>query len=136
MPCEIGNGFHNLCSWAYGGKGTFLESSLWTSIIVVGIILLLILSIYPCKKGTSTWVLTKLIVYSFFSTLFVLSVHKGVVLKNVDKSNEDQQHSEMIESMGSPGVIANEVEVKPDVHLGGAPDASAEVDALLAKYDP
>jgi hypothetical protein len=135
MPCEIGNGFHNLCSWAYGGKGTFLESSLWTSVIVVGIILLLILCIYPCKKGTSVWVLTKLIAYSFFSTLLVLSVHKGVVLENVDKSNEDQQHSAMIESMGTSGVIANEVEVRPDVQLGGEPDTSAEVDALLAKYE-
>lgn len=132
MPCEIGTGFHNLCSWAYGGKGTFLESTGWTAAIVVVIIMLFILNIYPAEKGASGWKLAKLVIYSFLATFAVLSVHKGVVLQNVGASDIEKRNDAIIESIG--GSVNLDDAIMPSV---SAPpkENHEEIDSLIKRYD-
>jgi hypothetical protein len=132
MPCELSNGFRDLCSMVYGGKGAFLESSFWTSVIIVGIIMLMTLTIYPCKRGTPLYVFGKLMIYSFMATFLVLSLHREVLIQVLDKSSDDKQQQEMINSIGQSGLIADEVAVMPDIRQ--TEKETEDVDTLLARY--
>jgi hypothetical protein len=116
----------------YGGKGAFLESSFWTSVIIVGIIMLMTLTIYPCKRGTPLYVFGKLMIYSFMATFLVLSLHREVLIQVLDKSSDDKQQQEMINSIGQSGLIADEVAVMPDIRQ--TEKETEDVDTLLARY--
>ena len=80
MAIEVGYFFKQICNTTYGSSiGYIFKNVLYMSIVLSIIILIIICSIYPCKKGTPISTTFKLVFYIFTVNLVLLSAHYGIL---------------------------------------------------------
>lgn len=117
MPCDLGSSLRGTGDWAYGSKtiNKFLGSPILTAFSITLIIILLIMFIYPCKRGTSANLLIKLFTYIFLSTGIVLFLHNSINRYKYEKKYRDNITYDTVDRiMGNDGDIdETHVEVIP-----------------------
>jgi len=63
----------------------------------------------------------------------ILSVHRGVILENVEASADEKVADDLIDSIEGGDIMAGEVEVSPTIDMPKYD--TGDVDELLSRYD-
>lgn len=92
-----------------------MSSSILVAFLITIILILLVMFLYPAKKGTGTNILVRLFVYSFLSSMLIIFLHDGVIrtLMKEKFRLEDQMH--VGGSNGSSSLLAPTVNIAPTV---------------------
>jgi glucan phosphoethanolaminetransferase (alkaline phosphatase superfamily) len=108
MPFELSNTFNNTfgMSLSSPGMNRLLCSKFYTSIILTFIIIILIMIIYPCKKGTPIFVTFKLGFYIMICTLSVIFLHDTILRSSFDHNLNNKENNAFVEAIGSSNNIA------------------------------
>ncbi len=80
----MGSFLSNICYSVYSTTGlhSVFSSILYTSIILSIIVLLILMFIYPCKKGTPSWILIKIFLYVLSINTIVFAIHNSIIKNN------------------------------------------------------
>ena len=96
MPIDLYDGIKDTSQWVFGSTllNNILGNSVALAIIISLLMILLIMFMYPSKKGTSFTIIIKLFVYMFIRSLLVIFLHDGIMkytLKDeyLNKDNEE-----------------------------------------------
>ena len=129
MPLEISNILKDSCGWSFSSRGlnSLFCNKFYTALILTIIILILIMNIYPCKKGTPAWITFKLGFYVLMASLAILFIHDGIVYGIHEKSIEGGKTDSFIDGLGSdmnPAFASDATPILPDLthpnkHTGG-----------------
>jgi hypothetical protein len=81
MPLEISNLLNDTFGWSFSSRGlnSIFSNKFYTSLILTIIILIIIMNIYPCKKGTSSCITFKLGFYILVTSLSIIFIHDAIV---------------------------------------------------------
>ena len=114
------------------GMNTIFSNKIYTAIIITIIIIILITVIYPCKKGTPFWILGKLGLYTFISSLAIIFIHDSVIHSNYQKDTTATENNKFISSLGSnsnPAFGGDSIPIEPAFgkYSGGKYDSDADV---------
>jgi hypothetical protein len=101
MPFELSESFKNTCSITFASRGLngIFCNKFYTSVILTIIILIIITIIYPCKKGTPFWIISKLGVYIFIATISIILIHDGVSNVTNNKINDRYENDEFVNNL-------------------------------------
>lgn len=100
MPVELSNALKNTYGLTMSsGMMTLFSNKVYTTFILTVITLILIMSLYPCKKETPAWVVGKLGLYIFITSLIILIIHDGVIYNNYKKIGGDMNASDFIDGI-------------------------------------
>lgn len=126
MPFELSDSLKNTFGMTFKSRGmnTIFSNKIYTAIIITIIIIILITVIYPCKKGTPFWILGKLGLYTFISSLAIIFIHDSVIHSNYQKNTSANENNEFISSLGSSGNPAfskDSIPIEPAIgrYVGG-----------------
>jgi hypothetical protein len=103
---EISNflgGITNSASSSIGLNSIF-TSILKSAIVLALLVLLIIMFIYPCKKGTPAWVLLKVYLYVFAVSLFFFYVHNSINCSKYEEKHLDRNVDNFIENIGGHNI--------------------------------
>ena len=114
MPVEVGKLCKSVCYNTVGNKifGPILTSPLYTSLVITIFIIILILFLYPTKKGTELKKMIKPFVYIFSITGVILFLHMGSLRAEFEDEYNDQAGKETVKAS------ADEVRKKDKSQLG------------------
>jgi hypothetical protein len=116
----IGN---KACGWSFASKGlnALFCSRIYTSGILTILIVLLIMILYPCKKGTPCLILVKLGFYVFICTYITIFIHDGILHKESNDKLGESKNDNFINSIGSDDVVYgnDNIPVKPNPNVIG-----------------
>lgn len=120
MPFELANSLKNTCSWSFSSRGmnNLFCNKFYTSAILTIMIIILIMLIYPCKKGTPFWITFKLGFYILFFTLGIVFIHDSVMQNSFEKEIRGGETEAFINALGGDGNVAfagDVVKVDPKV---------------------
>ena len=118
MPFELSESLKNTCSMTFASRGVNLifSNKIYTSAILTIMIIVLIMILYPGKKGTPFWIVGKLGVYIFLVSLAIIFIHNGVVYSAFENKNGNKEIDGFINSIGDDTNIAfrgDNIAVKP-----------------------
>ena len=117
MAIDIGSFFQSICNKTYSvtGLNAVFSSVINMAIILSIIIILLIMTIYPCKKGTPIYILGKLFLYVLLISVSLLSLHSSIIKNDYQQKYSDQTMGTFINKIGGKNEIYREdmVEIKP-----------------------
>jgi hypothetical protein len=118
--CALGEDTYK-CSFASRGISKLFCNKFYTAGILTAMIIILIMVIYPCKKGTPVFIVFKLAFYILIFTYMVIFVHDGVLHQITEKENDDAETSKFIGGLGETNVVygGDNIEVNPTVSAGG-----------------
>ena len=119
MPFNLSSGVSNLLSSDKESEDSMLNSSLYTALIMTTILILIILTMYPCSKKASTWRRLKAFLYIFGATFFILVLHKGTIVRVLNNTHKETSSERLLSNMGSGTTVAETIEVQPKTMTGG-----------------
>lgn len=95
MPVDIIGCMKDMSSRAFGSPilNSILGSSIFVAILIAFVMIILIMVMYPAKKGTPFTVIAKMFLYMMFTSLLVVFLHDGV-LKFMAEEERELQLSE------------------------------------------
>jgi hypothetical protein len=132
MPIELSNTINDTCGWSFSSKGmkNIFCNKFYTSAVLTLIVLVLIMIIYPCKRGTPVWVLFKLGFYILMFSFGIFVIHDSL-MKNYHMDEKiGGESSDFIESLGGENnVMYEKIDVRParsEVSKNNSPDAAQE----------
>ena len=152
MPLELSNALKDTCGWSFSSRGmnNLFCNKFYTSVILTIIIIVLIMVIYPCKKGTPVYITFKLGFYILLATLGIMFIHDSVVHRMYERERMGGQTNAFIEALGGENNVAFandkvKVEYRPvggdgiigdntcDIRVGGdtEPKSNEEVFAMF-----
>ena len=111
------------CGWSFASRGmtNLFCNKFYTSGILTAMIVILIMVLYPCKKGTSVFIVFKLSFYIFICTYLIMFVHDGVLHKITEKERVGGETDAFIGGLGDSDVVygSNAMKVTPVITMGG-----------------
>ena len=113
MPFNLSSGASNLMSFGKDSEKSLLNSSLYTALLMTTIIILIILTMYPCSRKATSWSKIKTFMYIFGSVFFILVLHKGTITRVLDNKHNITSSDRLLDGMGSGNVISDSVQVHP-----------------------
>ena len=113
MPFNLSSGASNLLSSGEDTEASILNSSLCTASIITIVIIIIILTMYPCSKKATVWKRLKTFAYIFGATFFVLVLHKGTIVRVLQNKYKETSSERLLSNMGSGTTVADTVEVHP-----------------------
>ena len=80
MPFELSESLNNTYGFTFASRGlnVIFCNKFYTTIILTIIILVIITTMYPCKKGTPFWIVGKVGLYIFMAAITILFIHDSV----------------------------------------------------------
>lgn len=124
MPFNLSSGASNLLLSNDDPKSAFLNSSFYTAVIITLLIIVIILVMYPCSKNATAWERIKTFAYIFVCVFFILVLHKGTIVKVLDKDYREKSSEQLLSNMGSTNMISEPMEVQPKPVSGGIDETS------------
>ena len=122
MPFELSSALKSTCGWSFSSRGmnNLFCNKFYTSAILTIIIMVLVMLIYPCKKGTPAWITFKLGFYILIFTMGIMFVHDGVMYYHHEKDREKQESDDMIGGLdGHQNVAFNGSNIMVKPSFGG-----------------
>lgn len=123
MPIEIADTLKDTCGWSFSSRGlnSLFCNRFYTALILTIIILILIMNIYPCKKGTPAWITFKLGFYVLVASLSIIIVHDGIMhnlyTQRTIKGNDDTFIDEL-DGANNSAFMKDRAPVVPNVRNG------------------
>ena len=122
MPFELSESLKNTCSMTFASRGVnaIFSNKIYTSAILTIMIIVLIMILYPGKKGTPFWIVGKLGVYIFLVSLAVIFIHNGVVYSAFENKKGNKEIDGFISNLGDDSNIAfkgDNIAVKPKTNI-------------------
>jgi len=92
MPVDLCGCMRDMSNRAFGSPilNSILGSSIFLAILIAFIMIILIMVMYPAKKGTPFTVIAKMFLYMTFSSLLVIFLHDGVIKFMAEEERELQ----------------------------------------------
>jgi hypothetical protein len=84
---EFGKWFSDGCSSLFSGMDSIMVSPILLSVIISAVMLLIVVMLYPARKGSSGSILLRILLYNFMTTLVIVLVH-DMALKKCARSSE------------------------------------------------
>jgi hypothetical protein len=103
MPLEISTMMKDTFGWSFSSRGlnNLFSNKLYTSMILTILILILIMNIYPCKKGTSAHITFKLGFYILMTSLAIIFIHDGILHGLYEKNKIGGDEESFINALSS-----------------------------------
>jgi hypothetical protein len=101
MPINLGDKIRSLEQNVYQSTivDTLFRSTLSATLLIAGLVLLIIMVLYPAKPGTSGLVLIKMLVYIVMVTFVVLFIHGGIIKYHTKMVMIENDQNELIQSI-------------------------------------
>ena len=112
MPFDLSGGAGNLLSMGGETENSFLFSSFYTALIMTTLIIIIVLTMYPCSRKATVWQRIKTFLYIFAGTFFVLVLHKGTIKKVLGAKQKEQSSERILGGMGEGNVVSDSVPVE------------------------
>ncbi len=116
MAIEIGSFFGGICNSFYFATGlnNIFISITYTSILLSGIIILIIMLIYPCKKNTPLWRLLKVFLYISTASVIILSIHSSFMKNKYKETYLNSNVDKFMDNIhGGAFYTDDKIKVKP-----------------------
>jgi hypothetical protein len=119
MPLEISNLLKDSYGLSFSSRGlnSLFCNKFYTALILTIIILILIMNIYPCKKGTPAWITFKLGFYVLMASLSIIFIHDGIVHGIHEKDIARGETNAFINALGggtNPAFTGDNTVVRPN----------------------
>ena len=113
------------CSFASRGINNIFCNKFYTAGILTVMIIVIIMVIYPCKKGTSLFIMVKLAFYVFIVSYVVIFIHDGVIHQKTETENENVENEKFIKGLGEtdPVYEGDNINVSPIVSMDAGDDS-------------
>lgn len=99
------------------GLNHIFSSVLYTSIVLSVLVVLLIIMLYPCKKGTPMWILFKLFLYVLMLIVVVFSIHNSFIKNDYKEKYLKSNVNNLINNIHGGHVYGEEmVKVSPQLN--------------------
>jgi hypothetical protein len=123
MPIDLYSSVKKTSKWAFDSPflNNVLGSTLFVSIIIALIMILIIMIMYPAKSGTSFSVVLKMFFYMFIGSLVVLFLHDGIIKHMIEEEYQSDSSDVLMRGTTSIGRMEslmniNPIEVKPNLN--------------------
>jgi hypothetical protein len=118
MAIEINSFFGGICNSIYSATGLnhIFSSVLYTSIMLSITIILVIMLLYPGKKGTPVWVIFKLFLYIMMIITVVFSIHNSFIKNNYKEKYLNSNVSDLMDNIHG-GRMYNDEKISVQPHL-------------------
>lgn len=133
MPLEISNILKDSCGWSFSSRGlnSIFCNKFYTALILTIIILILIMNIYPCKKGTPAWITFKLGFYILMTSLAIIFIHDGILHGINEKDIAGGETDAFIDALGgdtNPAFANDNILAQPifDTRINKISDSNAD----------
>lgn len=138
MPFELSNVVKNTFQLSLNSQGlnVLFCNKFYTTAILTFVIIVLIMMIYPCKKGTSLTVIGKLTLYIFLSVLMIIFVHDGVLYKDSVEKLGDDKTSDFINNITKEDVVYGGDSVVVSPTIGSDINNESTADAVVSGGSP
>jgi uncharacterized protein (UPF0333 family) len=115
MTVEIGYLFNGACdSTSQTWFGKLFSNTLYLSLILSIIILLIITFTYPCKKNTPISITFRLFFYIFLIIIGTLSIHKRIIEVKIEEKNKSTISKDLL-----TGISGSTQDKDINIKLGG-----------------
>jgi len=107
MPIELCKVFKDTfeMTFASNGLNKIFYSKIYTTAFLTVVVLMIMILIYPCKKGTPMWILGKVGLYVFIASLVVIFIHDGVVQFKTKQTLGGNDSDNFIGGIGNDNVM-------------------------------
>lgn len=98
MTIDLGNSIRKTSNVVFSSNflNNILGNSIFVAVIITVIFMLLVMVMYPAKRGTSGLVLIKMLIYMFFGSLLVVFLHDGVIKHTIEEANGDRESTDFM----------------------------------------
>lgn len=127
MPFDLAGSIRKTSQWAFSSPilNNILGSSLFVAITIALLMILLIMVLYPAKKGTPISVLCKIFIYMFFGSLLIIFLHDSVIKFMFEESEQEKEDIDFMRGTtqgGKDGIYNQSSMIEPtqSIHLGPA----------------
>ena len=105
MSIDLANSIKSSSNWAFKSiiPTGVLSSSITVAVLVSVVMVTLIALFYPAKRGTSFFILVKLFVYMFISSMVIVFLHDSVVKSIRDDEQENKNMTDMMNGLTTGG---------------------------------
>lgn len=125
MPVDLQNLIRISGNHAYSNKviSDLCSKPIHSAAFMTIVIIVLIMIICPCKKGTSLLIFCRLGFYIFLTSFVIMFMHDGITSANYQKKYESKQSENLIQSFSGGNDIVyggDNIQIEPmtgdDVH--------------------
>lgn len=119
MSIDIGSFSKDISNKIYSITGlNFIFSNICvTSILLSSVILLIIMILFPFRKGTGAFLLGKLLLYIYISVLLTLIIYRSTIKNIYEKKYTDKNVKQFIDTIGGNVVYEKDsMRVKPNYY--------------------
>lgn len=104
MPIDLCSSVNSVSQYAFGSSAlnNILSSSIFVAIVIAIIMTLLIMILYPAKKGTPFFLVGKMFVYMFFISWLVIFLHDSVLRYTFDEDKQTDSSYDFVAQMAGP----------------------------------
>jgi len=139
MALEIGQLGSNIRNKIYSvvGLNGIFSSILNTSLLLTIIIIILIIFIYPPEKGTPVWIIGKVFLYVFVSSLTIISMHNSFVKDEIKKKKLQNDISGFMEKKSINEIVhgGQMMKATPRIHSEiSLKDHNAKIEPITPKH--
>ena len=117
MPVDLCASLDRTSNWAFGSSilnGLF-GNKIVVSVIIALIMVLIVMLVYPAKKGTGVGSLIKMFIYMGALACLIMFVHDGVLKASFEEEHKDTNSIDISESAHRDIVYPNRITIKPNV---------------------
>ena len=133
MPIDLCSSVGSVSQYAFGSSALngILSSSIFMAIMISFIMVILIMILYPAKKGTSFFLVGKMFVYMFFISWMLVFLHDSVLnYINKEKEQSDLSHDFMHGVSHKDPVYGNYEPISPTQTIESAEPVIAIPDVI------
>ena len=108
MPIDLTNTLKSSCGWSFASNGmnNLFGSRLYVTGMLTVFIVVLIMVLYPCRKDTPMWILTKLGFYIFLVTFGMVFIHDCVTYNSYAEKTGGDEAESIIRGINDGGNVA------------------------------
>ena len=101
MPIDLCSSVSSVSQYAFGSSfvNIILSSSIFVAVVIAIIMTLIIMILYPAKKGTPFFLVGKMFVYMFFISWLVIFLHDSVLRYTFDEEKQADSAHDFIENL-------------------------------------
>lgn len=124
MAIEINSFFGGICNSIYSATGLnyIFSSVLYTSLVLSVIIILMILLLYPAKRGSPAWLILKLFLYILMAITIVFSIHNSFIRNNYKEKYLNNNVSSLMDNIHGGGLVYGNDKIKVQPNLESYPE--------------
>ena len=119
MTIEIGYFFNDICgSTSNSWFGKIFTNVIYVSILISVLILLILICLYPVKKGTPIYSMFRVVFYVFVVVILIQSVHHRIIEANIEEKFGSRMNKEILSAIKGGDITTllgagGKIDIKP-----------------------